>query len=171
VVSTRVKAVQRASEIRRAGEWDAGAAVDRVVLDADERQRRRGTLTAENGTRFLLDLPHATMLREGDGLVLEGGAIVCVAGRHEPLLEIAAATPDQLARLAWHLGNRHTDVQIVGERLRIRRDHVLAEMLKGLGAVVTEIEAPFEPEAGAYDGGHGHSHGHGHHDGHGDHEH
>jgi len=165
--------MQRASEIRRAGEWNANAAVDRVVLDADERQRRRGTLTGENGTRFLLDLPHATMLRDGDGLVLEGGAIVCVAGRSEPLLEIAAANPHQLARLAWHLGNRHTDVQIAGEVLRIRRDHVLADMLKGLGAAVTEIEAPFDPESGAY-GGHGHSHGQGrhHHDGgHGDHEH
>jgi urease accessory protein len=141
------------------------------VLDADERQRRRVTLTGERGTRFLLDLPHATRLHDGDGLVLEDGAIVCVTGRPEPLLEIGAADAHQLARLAWHLGNRHTGVQIAGERLRIRRDHVLAEMLKGLGAVVTEIEAPFEPEAGAYDGGHGHSHGHGHHDGHGDHEH
>jgi urease accessory protein len=166
--------VQRASEIRRAGDWDAGAAVDRVVLDADERQRRRGTLMGENGTHFLLDLPHATMLREGDGLVLEGGAIVGVAGRPEPLLEIAATTPHHFARLAWHLGNRHTDVQIVGECLRIRRDHVLAGMLKGLGAAVTEIEAPFDPESGAYGGhGHGHSHGDEHHhdDGHGDHEH
>jgi len=168
VASTRVKAVQRASEIRRAGEWDAATAFDRVVLDADERQRRRVTLTGEGGTRFLLDLPHATRLREGDGLVLDGGAIVCVAGRPEPLLEVAAAKPHQLARLAWHLGNRHTDMQIAGERLRIRRDHVLAEMLKGLGAVVTEIEAPFDPEAGAYDG-HGHSRGHG--DGHGHHHH
>jgi urease accessory protein len=160
VASTRVKAVQRASEIRRAGEWDAGTAIDRVVLDADERQRRRVALTGEGGARFLLDLAHATRLHDGDGLVLEDGGIVCVAGRPEPLLEIAAADAHQLARLAWHLGNRHTDVQLVGERLRIRSDHVLAEMLKGLGAVVTEVEATFDPEAGAYDGhGHGHSHG------------
>ena len=163
--------MQRASEIRRAGEWDSAAAADRVVLDADERQRRRVTLTGERGTHFLLDLPHAIRLHDGDGLVLEDGAIVCVMGRPEPLLEIAAADAHQLARLAWHLGNRHTDVQIAGECLRIRRDHVLAEMLKGLGAVVTEIEAPFDPETGAYDGGYRHSHGHGHHDGHGDHEH
>jgi urease accessory protein len=174
--------VQRVSEIRRAGEWDAGAAADCVVLDADERQRRRIALTGEGGTRFLLDLPHATMLRDGDGLVLEDGAIVRVAGRPEPLLEIAAATPHHFARLAWHLGNRHTDVQIVGEHLRIRRDHVLADMLRGLGATVTEIEAPFDPEQGAYGGqAHSHSHrhehdhrhgdGHHHHGGHGDHEH
>jgi len=151
--------VRRASEIRRAGEWNAAEAVDRVVLDADQRQRRRVTLTGEGGTHFLLDLPHATMLRDGDGLVLDAGAIVCVAARAEPLLEVAAATPHALARLAWHLGNRHTEVQIVGERLRLRRDHVLAQMLVGLGAQVSEIEAPFDPEQGAYEaGGHGHRH-------------
>jgi urease accessory protein len=131
-------------------------------LDADERQRRRGTLTGENGTRFLLDLPRTTMLHDGDGLILDSGAIVRVAARSEPLMEIAAATPHHLARLAWHLGNRHTDVQIVGEVLRIRRDHVLGDMLRGLGATVTAIEAPFDPERGAYET---HGHGHHHHDG------
>jgi urease accessory protein len=150
--------VQRASHIRRAGDWTVGEAIDTVVLDADERQRRRVTLTAENGTHFLLDLAHATMLHDGDGLVLDSGAIVRVAGRPEPLMEIAAATSQDLARLAWHLGNRHTDVQIAGERLRIRRDHVLREMLVGLGATVTEIEAPFDPEHGAYDGHRHHHH-------------
>ena len=149
------KTVQRAAEVRQAGDWTSGEAIDRVVLDADERQRRRGTLTGENGTRFLLALPRATMLPDGDGLILDTGAIVRVASRPELLLEIAAKTPHHLARLAWHLGNRHTDVQIAGERLRIRRDHVLAKMVVGLGAQVTEIEAPFEPEQGAY-GGHGH---------------
>ena len=73
------------------------------------------------------------------------------------MVEITAADPQQLARLAWHIGNRHTDVQVVGERLRIRRDHVLEEMLRGLGAQLSPIEAPFEPEPGAY--GHGHRHG------------
>jgi urease accessory protein len=162
--------VQRASEIRRAGRWKAAEAIDRVVLDADERQRRRMTLTGENGTRFLLDLPHAARLHDGDGLVLDSGAIVCVAGRPEPLLEVTAADPHHLARLAWHLGNRHTDVQIVGERLRLRRDHVLAEMLRGLGARVSDIEAPFDPEQGAY-GMHGHSHDGEHHHHHGGHGH
>jgi urease accessory protein len=155
--------VQLADEVRRAGDWNAGEAVDRVVLDADERQRRRGTLTGESGARFLLDLPRATMLYDGDGLILDTGVIVRVASRPEALLEIGAETPHHLARLAWHLGNRHADVQIAGEVLRIRRDHVLARMLVGLGATVTEIDAPFEPEQGAY-GGHGHhddNHGHG----------
>jgi urease accessory protein len=148
--------MKRASEIRTAGTWNAAAAIDSVVLDADERHRRRIALTGEGGTAFLLDLPHATALKDGDGLVLEDGAIVRVAGKAEPLVEIAAASPQELARLAWHIGNRHTDVQVVGDRLRIRRDHVLEDMLRGLGARLTPIEAPFDPEHGAY--GHQHYH-------------
>jgi urease accessory protein len=140
--------MKRASEIRFKGEWHN--AIDRVVLDADERQCRRMVLTGEEGTTFLLDLPHPTMLHHGDGLVLDDGTIVSVAGKSEPLVEIAAASADQLARLAWHLGNRHADVQIVGDRLRIRRDHVLEDMLIRLGARFTPIDAPFDPEAGAY---------------------
>jgi urease accessory protein len=153
--------MRRASEVRLAGTWNATAAVDRVVLDADERHRRRVVLTGERGTTFLLDLPRATALRDGDGLVLEDGAVVRVAGKPEPLVEIAAASAHELARLAWHIGNRHTDVQVVGETLRIRRDHVLEEMLRGLGARLTPVEAAFDPEPGAY-GGHGHDHDHGH---------
>ena len=152
--------MRRASEVKTAGTWNAAAAVDHVVLDADERHRRRITLTGEGGTAFLLDLPHATALRDGDGLVLEDGAIVRVAGKPEPLVEIAAASAHDLARLAWHIGNRHTDVQVVGGKLRIRRDHVLEDMLRGLGAQLTPVEAPFDPEHGAY-GHHHHDHGHG----------
>jgi urease accessory protein len=143
--------MRRASAVRQAGQWDDAAAIDRVVLDASERHRRRLVLTAEHGTTLLLDLPHATTLRDGDGLVLDDGTLVRVIGKPEPLLEIAAANARELARLAWHLGNRHTDVQVIGERLRIRPDHVLAEMLERLGAKVTAIEAPFDPESGAYD--------------------
>ncbi len=154
--------MRRASEIRTAGTWNAATAIDRVVLDAAERHRRRIALTGERGTAFLLDLPHATALKDGDGLVLEDGAIVRVAGKPEPLLEIAAGSSRELARLAWHIGNRHTEVQVVGDRLRIRRDHVLEDMLRGLGARLTSIEAPFDPEHGAYghgDGQYGHDHG------------
>jgi urease accessory protein len=143
--------MRRAQSVRQAGQWDDAAAIDRVVLDASERHRRRLVLTAERGTTLLLDLPHATTLRDGDGLVLDDGALVGVIGKPERLHEIAAANPVKLARLAWHLGNRHADVQVVGERLRIRRDHVLAAMLEQLGARVTAIEAPFDPESGAYD--------------------
>jgi urease accessory protein len=142
--------MRRAYSVRQAGQWDNAAAIDRVVLDASERHRRRVVLTAERGTTLLLDLPHATALRDGDGLVLDDGAVVRVIGKPEPLLEIAAADACELARLAWHLGNRHTDVQLIGGRLRIRRDHVLAAMLERLGAQVTAIEAPFDPESGAY---------------------
>jgi urease accessory protein len=154
--------MRRASEIRTAGSWNAASAIDRVVLDAAERHRRRIVLTGEGGTEFLLDLPHAAALRDGDGLVLEDGAIVRVAGKPEPLVEIAAPSAPALARLAWHIGNRHTDLQVVGDTLRIRRDHVLEDMLRGLGARLSPIEAPFDPEPGAYGHGHSHDHGHGH---------
>src|SRR6516162_7268146 len=142
--------MRRACEIRTAGSWNVATAIDRVVLDAHERHRRRIALTGEGGTAFLLDLPQATPLKDGDGLVLEDGAIVRVAGKAEPLLEIAAASPYELARLAWHIGNRHADLEVARSTLRIRRDHVLEAMLRGLGAQLTPIEAPFEPEHGAY---------------------
>jgi urease accessory protein len=142
--------MKRACEIKPAGAWNEASAVDSIALDAHERHRRRIVLTTEGGTRFLLDLRQAIALRDGDGLLLDDGAIVRVAGRPEPLVEIAAANASELARLAWHIGNRHIEVQIAGDRLRIRRDHVIEDMLRGLGARVTPIEAPFEPEGGAY---------------------
>jgi urease accessory protein len=107
-------------------------------------------LTGECGTIFLLDLPQAVALRDGDGLVLDDGSVIRVTGKPESLIEIAAASAQELARLAWHIGNRHTDVQVVGDKLRIRRDHVLEAMLRGLGAQLTPVEAPFDPEPGAY---------------------
>ena len=107
-------------------------------------------MTGERGTRFLLDLPHAAMLRDGDGLVLDDGSIVRVVGKPEPLVEIVAASEPDRLRIAWHLGNRHVDVQVTGDKLRIRRDHVLEAMLLGLGAQLTAVEAAFDPEQGAY---------------------
>jgi len=158
-----VQAVKQVTAIKRSGEWDAASAADFVVLDAQDRHRRRVVLVGEHGATYLLDLPKPAQLRDGDALLLENGALVRVTGQPEPLIEIAAANAQELARLAWHIGNRHTDVQLAGGRLRIRRDHVLEEMLRGLGATLTFIEAPFDPEAGAYDHGpHGHSNG-GHH--------
>jgi urease accessory protein len=160
--------MKRACEVKAAGHWDDASAVDCVTLDAQERHRRRVVLTGEHGTTFLLDLPQARALHHGDGLLLDDGGVVRVAGRPEPLVEVAAADARELARLAWHIGNRHLDVQIVGDRLRIRRDHVIEDMLRGLGARLSAIEAPFDPEHGAYHGAHQHaSHQHGHdHDGH-----
>jgi urease accessory protein len=151
--------MKRANAVKAAGHWDNASAIDCVTLDAQERHRRRVVLTGERGTTFLLDLPQATALRDGDGLVLEDGTIVRVAGRPEPLVEIAAANAHELARLAWHVGNRHVDVEIVGDRLRMRRDHVIEDMLRGLGARLSRIEAPFDPERGAYDHNRGHTQG------------
>jgi urease accessory protein len=153
-VLARIRAVKRAARPVRAGAWRAADAIDRVVLDADERYRRRIVLVGERGTRLLLDFADVTALHDGDGLVLDDGAIVAVVAKPEPLIEIAAQDAAALARLAWHLGNRHTELQVAGERLRMRRDHVLEEMLVGLGARLTSIEAPFEPERGAYEHGH-----------------
>jgi urease accessory protein len=164
--------MRRATRIQAAGSFDATSAVDRVVLDADERHRRRIVLSGEKGTKFLLDLDHAVALKEGDGLVLDDGAIVSVAGKPEPLVEIEAQSALDLVRLAWHLGNRHALVQILGTKLRIRRDHVLESMVAGLGGKLTPIEAPFEPEAGAHahaPGEHDHDHVHAHADHQGDH--
>jgi urease accessory protein len=149
--------MKRGLAVRRAGDWAPVTAIDRVVLDAGDRQRRRIVLTGERGTTFLLDLERPATLKDGDGLVLDDGAIVAVIGRPEPLLELRARTALQFVRLAWHLGNRHADVQIVGDRLRFRHDHVLEDMAVGLGASVTSVEAPFDPESGSdHDSGHGH---------------
>jgi len=142
--------MKRALDIRKCGDWNAGRFVDCVILGADDRHRRRLVMTGEAGTRFLLDLPQAAMLRDGDGLVLDDGSIVRVVGKPEPLVEIAAASAADRLRIAWHIGNRHIEVQVVGDRLCIRRDHVIEAMLVGLGAHLTAIEAPFDPEQGAY---------------------
>jgi urease accessory protein len=138
-------------------------------------------MTGTRGLEFLLDLENAVALRGGDALVLEDGRLVEVVAAAEPLLEIRCNDPPHLVRVAWHLGNRHLPTQVTGRGLRIRRDHVIEDMVKGLGARVIEIEAPFDPEGGAYAGdghvdetqehaGHDHSkhghggHGHSHHD-------
>ena len=142
--------IPRAAGAILASEYDVARVVDRVILGADDRHRRRLVMTGEAGTRFLLDLPQAAMLRDGDGLVLDDGSIVRVVGKPEPLVEIAAASAADRLRIAWHIGNRHIEVQVVGDRLRIRRDHVIEAMLVGLGAHLTAIEAPFDPEQGAY---------------------
>jgi urease accessory protein len=146
------------------------APADTVVLDFDDRHRRRMAMTGTRGLEFLLDLENAVALRGGDALVLEDGRLVEVVAAPEPLVEIRGQDPHHLIRVAWHLGNRHLPTQIMARSLRIRRDHVIEAMVKGLGARVIEIEAPFDPEGGAYaDAGHaqgehqGEHHGHEHH--------
>ena len=149
----------RAVDVRRAGAWEGPAAT--VVLDHDARFLRRKRLRTEEGQDFVADLPETVGLDDGDALVLESGGLIAVLAAEEPLLEVRGPA---LARLAWHIGNRHTPCQIEPDRLVIRDDKVLAEMLRGLGASVQPVVAPFRPEGGAY--GHGrtlpHSHGHRH---------
>jgi urease accessory protein len=148
-----------------------GAPADTVTLDFDGRHRRRIALTGDGGLAFLLDLPKATALQAGDGLLLDDGRVVAVAAAPEPLTEVTATDPHHLLRLAWHLGNRHLPAMIEDGRILIRRDHVISEMVRGLGGQARDIEAPFDPEGGAYGGsagGHGHAgdHGHAHSDAH-----
>ena len=170
----------RAIKVSKSYRWSEAPA-DTIVLDFDDRHRRRMAMTATRGLEFLLDLENATALRGGDALVLEDGRLIEVVAAAEPLLELRCKDPQHLVGVAWHLGNRHLPTQILAKALRIRRDHVIEEMVKGLGARVIEIEAPFDPEGGAYDGdghaaeqphdhaSHGHAHDHaGHHHGHED---
>lgn len=167
----------RATKVLGQHRWKETPA-DTVVLDFDDRHRRRMAMTGTRGLEFLLDLETAVALRGGDALVLEDGRLVEVVAAPEPLLEIKGSDPHHLIRVAWHLGNRHLPTQLMPKGLRIRRDHVIEAMVKGLGARTIEIEAPFDPEGGAYaSAAPGHAHhdradhaGHDHaHDGHGQH--
>lgn len=152
--------MKRVADIAPAGAWDVARATDFIVLDAQDRHRRRVVFVGGEGATYLLDLPKPAHLRDGDGLLLEDGSVVKVTGKPEALTEISAASPHELARLAWHIGNRHTDIQFVGDVLRIRRDHVLDDMLRGLGATIRHVDAPFDPEAGAYSHDHSPVHHH-----------
>jgi len=147
--------VERACEVLAAGTW-RGAPVDEVELDYDGRHRRRVVLVCASGREVLLDLPAAVQLKDGDGLALQDGAYVLVRAAAEPLLELRAPTAPALTRLAWHLGNRHVPAQLGDGWLRIRPDHVLADLARRLGADVSETRSAFEPEPGAY-AGHAHS--------------
>ena len=144
-------------QVLPAGSWDATREVDRVLIDFDRRFRRRIRLETVSGRSVLLDLPQAVRLRDGDGLEVAGG-VVRVVAQAEALAEIHAHSDADLVRIAWHLGNRHLPVQLRGDRIRIRHDHVIEAMVEGLGGHVEQIEAPFDPEAGAYAGGHSHAH-------------
>lgn len=141
--------------LHRSGQWPR-LATGRVVLGYDERFLRRKRLTMASGDAFLVDLAETTNLLAGDAFELDDGRLVEIAAAEEPVLVIRG----DLVRLAWHIGNRHTPCQIEADRLLIRADHVLADMLSGLGASVTEGREPFTPEGGAYGLGRtmGHAH-------------
>jgi urease accessory protein len=160
----------RATEVLPSGQWNRAAEADSIELPHDGRHRRRIAMRGNRDTVFLLDLAEAMMLQDGDGLKLEDGRVVRVVSASEPIAEITANDPHHLSRIAWHLGNRHVPAQILADRIRIGRDHVLEELMVKLGAKVSRIEAPFDPEGGAYAEETAHAHGHhAHH--HHDHEH
>ncbi|EDQ32042.1 Urease accessory protein UreE [Hoeflea phototrophica DFL-43] len=145
-------------------QFDAPAAT--ITLDETARHRRRMKLVSdrlETGATisFLLDLPEARLLRHGDGLLLDDGRVIEVRAMPEALMEVRGRDAQHLVALAWQIGNRHLAAEITSQTIRIRRDHVIRDMLIGLGAKVDEIEAPFDPEGGAYGGAH-HAHEHGH---------
>src|SRR6266404_2768015 len=150
--------MRRAVAVHPRGQWPEDGMVDKVTLAYLDRHRRRIRLVADSGAAFLLDLSRAQRLADGDGLELDSGGYIRVCAAPEPVLEIAAADRESLLRIAWHLGNRHLPLQVTGDRLRIREDHVIAEMVSGLGGQITHREAPFDPEFGAYAAGVAHSH-------------
>ena len=139
-------------------------ATDSVALAYDERKRSRLKVTLASGLEAGIFLERGEHLHGGDKLAAEDGlAVVEILAAPEKLIEAVADSPLLFARAAYHLGNRHVPVQILptgnGGKLRFQTDHVLAEMVKGLGCTVTNTEAPFQPESGAY-GAHGGHHGH-----------
>ena len=134
----------------------AAVAVDRLTLPFELRQKSRLLTKLASGVEVGLMLDRGTMLRGGDLLVADDGRVIAVVAADEALMEARCAGADQLARCAFHLGNRHTPVEVRHGALRFAADEVLANMLRGLGAEVTPITQPFEPEAGAYAAGHHH---------------
>ncbi len=153
---------------------DARCPADRLVLPYEARRKSRQRVTLASGEEMGYVFPAGTVLRGGDRLLTDDGRIIAVEAAREALLEVRAADTLQLVRAAYHLGNRHVAVQLGEALLHLQPDHVLAEMLGGLGCQVRAVEAPFDPEGGAYGAGaHGarqpyaHRHGHGHHPAHG----
>ena len=168
---------KRASAITKAPSVREARVVDTVTLDHEERYRRRTLVTCGGGLEVLIDFEKPQRLEHGDALKLDDGALVRVVAADEKLIEVTSDNPARLMRAAWHLGNRHTPAEIGAEAIYFADDHVLVEMLRGLGLAVRPVSRPFRPERGAYDqGGHAH-HVHGHHDhshhdhGHHDHAH
>jgi urease accessory protein len=165
----------RATAIVRRPAVKAERVADTLVLDHEARQRRRVALKGEGGLEFLLDLERANVIEDGDAVKLEDGRLVAVKAAPEKLIAITTDNPLRLMKVAWHLGNRHVATEITNEVLYIADDHVLAEMVRGLGATAVPVERPFRPERGAYAGHEhgpdcGHDHGHAHADTH-DHAH
>ena len=153
--------MRRVVDTAGAGKWPATDATERVTLGYEDRVRRRMRLESDSGGAFLLDLSSVVRLVDGDGLRLDDGTWIGVRAAPEPVIEVACETPDALARIAWHLGNRHVPAQITAHAVRFRDDPVIKEMIEGLGAKTRFLMVPFQPESGAYHRHehNGHSHG------------
>ncbi|MCV9938629.1 urease accessory protein UreE [Boseaceae bacterium BT-24-1] len=159
--------MQRAISVVRKAAVKQDRVVDTLTLDHEDRNRRRVALKGDGGRDILLDLDKATALSDGDAVKLEDGSLVLIKAAAQKLIEITAENPLRLARVAWHIGNRHTPAEITANAIYIEHDHVLAEMVRGQGCAMSDVERPFQPERGAYDHDHadcGHDHGHAHHD-------
>jgi urease accessory protein len=154
--------MQRAISVVRKAAVKQDRVVETLTLDHEDRNRRRVALKGDGGRDILLDLDKPTALNDGDAVKLEDGSLVLIKAAPQKLIEITAENPLRLARVAWHIGNRHTPAEIT------EHDHVLAEMVRGQGCAMADVERPFQPERGAYDHDHancGHDHhGHHHHD-------
>ena len=170
----------RATSVLAAADRHGRPIIDTVILDYAQRSEQKIMITGVKGCTFEIDLHPPARLRTDDLLLLDDGGLVEVVAAPEPLIEARAADVAALSRFAWHLGDRHVPVQILPNRIRARRDAAIESLLTSLGAKVVVIEAPFEPEGGAYASSHGHgraydvhdhandhhghSHGHDHHD-------
>lgn len=144
-----------AYKVHGRGHWSGPA--ETITLTYADRFLRRKLLCSDTGTSFLADLSGTQSLNHGDAFELSDGRRVAVLAAQEELLELRS---DNLVRLAWHIGNRHTPCKVETDRLLIQPDHVLYEMVLQLGGTVAQVNEPFTPEGGAY--GHGRTHGHAH---------
>ncbi|MEX3900087.1 urease accessory protein UreE [Paraburkholderia sp. JPY432] len=129
-----------------------------LTLAFDERRKSRLAATLDNGEEIALLLPRGTVLRDGDVLVADDGGLVRVVAADEAVLVVRASDALTLTRAAYHLGNRHTPVEVGADYLKLEDDPVLADMLERIGATLEQVSLPFHPEAGAYGGGHKHGH-------------
>jgi len=151
--------MQRATSLHHPGDWPADQTQASVTLAWVDRHRRRLAMTDDSGGEFLLDLPAASVLAEGDGLRLSDGGWIAVRAAVEAVADITCRDAESMVRIAWHIGNRHAPVQILADGLlRIQDDHVLVAMIEGLGGRILRHRAAFHAEGGAYaTGGHEHA--------------
>jgi len=152
----------RAIRVLRPGHRYDRPVADTVILDHTQRGGQKAAVIAVKGVVIDIDLHAPARLRADDLLELDDGTLVEVVAAPEPLIEARGADVAALARLAWHLGDRHVPVQVLPNRIRARRDDAIETLLESLGAKLTPIEAPFEPEGGAYATAHGRGHHHDH---------